>query len=301
MDTVITMKAHGDNALSALHDAADELYRLEALFSVTDPNSEIALLSSGGNTVSQETADLLKKASVISSDTLGAYDFTVAPLMNLWGWYQGEMAVPTERQIQETLSIVGWEKVKINGTQVVFTEENMGIDLGGIAKGYAADCLVKIMKKHGVESALLNLGGNICAVGTKPDKTPWIIGVDDPKNANAYLATIAVTDSSVVTSGSYQRFFMEDGSVWHHILDPETGYPADTELQLVTVVAKDHTLADGLSTALFVMGLEDAAAFWRSDTYTFDAVFVKNDGSIYITQGLEQNFSCQLDYEVIMH
>lgn len=300
MDTVITLKAYGKDVTVALNAAADEIYRLDRLFSVTDPQSDISILNAGGNTISQDTASLLSTAYTLSQSTDGAYDFTVAPLMRLWGWYSDTCSVPTDDSIKETLASIGWNHVRLNDLNVSFRKKGMELDLGGIAKGYAANSVANLLKENGVESALLNLGGNICLIGSKPDDSPWVIGIDDPNRPNSYLATVSVSDCSVVTSGSYIRNFTENGKQYHHILDPKTGYPVENDLTLVTVICKDNTLADGLSTALYVMGLEDAISFWKNGTYDFQAVFVKTDGSILITQELEANFSCQSDYEVIL-
>ena len=301
MDTVITLKAGGKNAETALDAATDEIYRLHRLFSITDSNSDIYRLNNGQSDVSQETAALVSEALAISAATDGAYDCTVSPLMRLWGWYDDNLQVPDAAAIQSALAHTGWQHVNVSPQSITFSNNHMAIDLGGIAKGYAADCVESVMRTHGVSSALINLGGNICVVGSKPDGKSWVIGIDDPDQSGAYLATVSVQDCSVVTSGTYQRFFQQDGKTWHHLLDPQTGYPVENGLRLVTVICEDNTLADGLSTALFVMGQSQATAFWRSGVYDFEAVFVADNGAIAITEGLEDRFSCDKDYEVIVH
>ena len=299
MDTVITLKAYGKDVSPVLNAAADEIYRLDRLFSITDPQSDISILNAGGETISKDTASLLYAAYELSQQTDGAYDFTIAPLMRLWGWYSDTCSVPTDEAIRKKIASIGWNHVQLNDLKVSFQKQGMELDLGGIAKGYTANSVAALLRENGVESALLNLGGNICVLGSKPDGSPWVIGIDDPEQSGAYLATVSVSDCSVVTSGTYQRFFEQDGQIWHHLLDPETGYPVKNGLRLVTVICKDNTLSDGLSTALFVMGQDEAATFWRSGVYDFEAVFVGDDGSISITEGLEKTFSCDRLYEVI--
>jgi len=301
MDTVVTVKVGGKHADEALAAATDEIYRLHRLFSITDPNSDISALNNGSTDVSEETVSLITSALDISAKTDGAFDCTISPAVAAWGWYDDTHSVPTPETLQNAMDCVGWEYVHTNHNMVTFEKDGMALDLGGIAKGYAAERVSQVLTEKGVTSALIDLGGNLCLIGKKPDRTLWVIGIDDPNNKSDYLATITVSDCSVVTSGSYQRNFEQDGKLWHHILDPKTGYPADNGLQLVTVVCADNTVADGLSTALFVMGKEAAIDFWQSGTFDFDAVFVNSDGSVSVTEGLQDNFSCKTDYEVITH
>lgn len=158
------------------------------------------------------------------------------------------------------------------------------LDFGGIAKGYAAEKCAKLLEAAGIEAALLSLGGNLQTVGTKPDGSAWAVGIADPENPTQAIATLTFTGSlALVTSGGYQRYFEEDGVRYHHILDPKTGYPARSGLASVTILAESGTLADALSTALFVMGLDAAAEFWRGSD-DFEAVFVTDGGKIYATQ-----------------
>ena len=163
-----------------------------------------------------------------------------------------------------------------------------------IAKGYTGDQLIRLFRENGVTSALINLGGNVQTVGTKPDGTPWRIGVQSPFG-EGYLGTIEAKDEAVITSGGYERYFEKDGQIFWHIIDPATGLPAKNGLLSVTVAGESGALCDGLSTALFVMGLEKAAAFWQSSG-GFDAVFVTDDGSVYITEGLAERFALSHDY-----
>ncbi|WP_368241678.1 FAD:protein FMN transferase, partial [Intestinimonas butyriciproducens] len=166
----------------------------------------------------------------------------------------------------------------------------MAVDLGAVAKGRAADLLVPLLTDSGVTSAILDLGGNLTALGTRPDGTPWRIGVKDPRNTETYFCILSLSDKTCSTSGSYERKFEVDGTTYHHILDPATGYPAESGLLSVTAVSSDGMLADGLSTACYVMGAEQSVRLWRAhglEGAGFDLVLVREDGSVWITEGVE--------------
>lgn len=297
MDTVITLEAYGDSA--ALDAAQAEILRLEQLFSIGESKSDVARLNAQGTlTLSPETAALLAEAQEISEATGGALDVTIGPVVRLWGWYDGVPTVPDAAELAAALALVDFERLRLEGLEATLELPGMAVDLGGIAKGFAAASAAKVLQDQGVTSALLNLGGNIRAVGAKPDGSPWIVGIADPQDPAGYCCTVEATDCAVVTSGDYQRYFTQDGQTYHHIFDPETGYPAETGLRSVTVLCENDTWADGLSTALFVLGLQDGTALWRSCPVDFEAVFLTDDG-ISITEGLEGQFHCQEDYEVI--
>ena len=283
MDTLMRVKVWGsDEAADAVQQ---EVYRLEKLLSVTENSSDVALLNCGGyKRISDETDELLHSALAISERTGGAFDPTVYPLVRLWGFTEATQRVPSQDELQAALSHVGIENVD---AQDGFAELKNGaqLDFGGIAKGYAAERCVSILQAAEVEAALLALGGNVQTVGSKPDGTPWAIGIADPAQPEQSLATLRFTGSlALVTSGGYQRYFEKDGVRYHHILDPKTGMPAQSGLASVTVLAQSGTLADALSTALFVMGLDEATEFWRASD-DFEAVFITDDGEIYATAG----------------
>ena len=283
MDTLMRVKVWGsDEAADAVQQ---EVYRLEKLLSVTENSSDVALLNCGGyKRISDETDELLHSALTISERTGGAFDPTVYPLVRLWGFTEATQRVPSQDELQAALSHIGIENVD---AQDGFAELKNGaqLDFGGIAKGYAAERCVSILQAAEVEAALLALGGNVQTVGSKPDGTPWAIGIADPTQPEQSLATLRFTGSlALVTSGGYQRYFEKDGVRYHHILDPKTGTPAQSGLASVTVLAQSGTLADALSTALFVMGLDEATEFWRASD-DFEAVFITDDGEIYATAG----------------
>ena len=159
-----------------------------------------------------------------------------------------------------------------------------------MAKGYASDKLAELLKKKGVKSAWLSLGGNVCAIGTKPDGSPWRIAVQNPADENDYVGVVEISDACAVTSGGYQRYFEENGKKYHHIIDPATGKPAESGLTSVTIICKDGTKADALSTALYVMGLDDALAYWKTQD-DFEVIFVTEAGEVVATEGLKDSFT----------
>ena len=205
--------------------------------------------------------------------------------MRLWGFTGQTQRVPTQSDLDEALKSVGTDRIDFSD-EGVSLHGDAEIDLGGIAKGYAAERCVALLEQNGATAALLSLGGNVQTYGTKPDGSAWRIGIADPSSPAQSIATLTVHGTkALVTSGGYQRYFEADGVTYHHILDPETGCPAQSGLASVTVIADSGTMADAYSTALFVMGLERATDFWRREQ-SFEAVFVTTDGAIYATDGV---------------
>ena len=297
MDTVMTLELYGDKA--ALEAAKEEILRLDSLFSIGKAESDISRLNSDGEAeIAPETAEILTCGMAISQATGGALELTIAPLVDCWGWYEGATAVPDADALSRALSLVDGSGLTLEGNQASLSRTGMAVDLGCIAKGYSASHVAQMLSELGISSALINLGGNVQALGTKPDGTKWVVGIADASDPAEYLAALPVSDCAVVTSGDYQRYFEEDGRRYHHILNPKTGYPTDNGPHSVTVVCADGTLADGLSTALFVMGLSQAEAFWRSGVYEFEAVFQTDDG-LYVTAGLADSIQTSAEFEVI--
>ncbi len=283
MDTLMTLRVWGDDTL--VSDAVSEINRLDALLSVTNENSEIFALNRDGEAeLSADTYDLLVKAIAVSRRTDGAFDPTVYPLVVAWGFTKDEQHVPTQEALDAARSLVGYERL-LNRLDVTCVSFDGRIDLGGIAKGYTAQRIVDFLRSKGVETAFLSLGGNVQTLGSKPDGEAWVVGIADPDRPSQAIGCLRFSGSlALVTSGGYQRYFDENGVRYHHILDPKTGYPADSGLASVTVLAHDGALADGLSTALFVMGMEKATALWR-ESDDFEAVFLTEDGGIFVTEG----------------
>ena len=209
--------------------------------------------------------------------------------------------VPSQEEINQALTFVDASKIHFDEKtgEVSFDTDGMKIDFGGIAKGYTSSRMMDILREQGIESALVNLGGNVQALGTKPDGSKWRVGVQDPGDASGLLGILEIEDLAVITSGGYERYFEENGQIYHHIIDPRTGFPADTGLTSVTIVSPDGTLADGLSTFLYIAGEEQAEAYWRAHTDEFDMILAKEDGTLLVTEGIEDAFSTEYDYEVI--
>ncbi len=293
MDTVMELTVYGDEEL--LGEAQALIADTEARLSVTREDSEISKLNkTGSGTLSGGTAALLSRALEICALTEGALDITVYPAVRAWGFTTGEYRVPGEDELSALLKKIDYAAVKLAGDTATLPEGVL-VDLGSVAKGRLGDDLAAFLTENGVTSALLNLGGNVRTVGAKPDGSPWRVGVRDPFG-ESYLGILEVRDVSVVTSGGYERYFEEGGEVYWHILDPATARPAKSGLVSATVVGADGTLCDGLSTAVFVMGLDRAVELWKAMT-GFDLVLVTEGGEVYITDGLEGSFTLSGDYK----
>lgn len=294
MDTAMDFTVYGDAAL--LDEAETLIGSLEEQVSVTDEHSDIyAIDHTGSGSLSGNAAELMVQALELCRRTGGALDISVYPIVRAWGFTTGSYQVPDEETIQSLLPLVDYTQIQYDAaTGVVTLPEGMEIDLGSVAKGYAGQLAAQILREHGVQSALLNLGGNVQTVGAKPDGSPWQIGIKDPQGEDAMMV-LSVEDQAVVTSGGYERYFEQDGQTHWHIMDPSTGHPADSGLLSVTIVGKQGIICDGLSTSLFVMGLEKAADLW-AQSCDFEAVFVTASGEVYITEGLQDRFALTEQY-----
>lgn len=291
MNTYVTVTAYGNDTEAALSSAEEKIRSLESLWSVTDENSEIyAVNHSGGNPVevSDETAQLLDFSLQMNERTNGAFDISLYPVLTAWGFTTEEYRVPDDDEITQLLERTGVEKISLDG-QTVHVPDDMQIDLGAIGKGYAGDLVAEDLKQNGVKSALIDLGGNIQTVGTKPGGESWSIGIRNPFGEGNF-GVLEIGECAVVTSGGYERYFVEDGNTYWHILDPETGKPAQSGIISVLVIGAEGRLCDALSTSLFVMGLDRAANLWRNSD-DFEMIIVTSDGGIYVTEGIEDDFT----------
>jgi len=297
MDTYMTFTAYGTDAEPAILAAEDKIREMEELWSVTDKNSDVyAVNHSSGQTVTVDwkTAELLSYALDMAEETNGALEPTIYPVLTAWGFTTGENRVPAETELAELLEKVGYDKVELNNDQIQMEPGGM-IDLGAVGKGYAGDEAAQILRERGITAALLDIGGNIQAIGTKPDGSDWRVGLKDPFSGGV-LGIIQVSDVAVVTSGNYERFFIgEDGKVYGHIIDPATGHPVENGIASVSVIASEGKLCDALSTALFVMGLENAQDYWRQRR-NFEMILIMEDGDIYLTEGIRDSFSLNSEY-----
>ena len=246
----------------------------------------------------------MNAAETYRRETGGAFDITVAPVVSAWGFAGGEeYRVPSQAELDRLLELVDGSAVKLEDGTVTLGP-GQAIDLGGVAKGYAADKIVGVLRGHDVPRANISLGGNVLAWGDRPGGTPWRVGIQDPARPgeqDALAGVVELTDAFAVTSGGYQRYFEEGGKRYHHIIDPATGCPADSGLTSVTVVAGigegyPGTMCDALSTALFVMGEEKALDFWRTWEGTpFELILVTEDGRVVVTEGLADRFTLDED------
>ena len=306
MDTYMSVSATGEKAKEAVDASLEEIQRLDALWSVGDEDSVVSRLNRHESVeLDEDTAGLLERALEISSDTDRAFDITIYPLMEEWGFTTGDFKVPAPERLEELLEHVDAGRLEFSSKEAFNLPKDMQIDFGGIAKGYASDRIMEIFEEYGITSGLVSLGGNVETFHTKADGSAWRVGIQNPDNTIPGLAAaqlvgiVQAADQAVITSGGYERYFEEDGITYHHILDPETGMPADSGLISVTIVSPDGCLADGLSTALFVMGREKALSYWDQHRDSFDAILVEADGSITVTAGLEGSFSSELEFEVV--
>ena len=208
--------------------------------------------------------------------------------------------MPSKNEISKLLKDVDSSKIIFDEKSGnIKLKENMKIDLGGIAKGYTSSRVMQIFKEHGVTSGLVSLGGNVQALGTKTDGTAWQIAIENPDKSSDYIGVVSVKYKAVITSGGYERYFEKNGKRYHHILNPKTGKPADSGLISVSIISSDGTLSDGLSTSLFIMGKQKGIKYWQKNKDKFDVVWLENDGTVTITDGIEDVFSSDFKYSVV--
>lgn len=301
MDTAMEITAYGDKSDEAIESAQKEIYRLENILSAGDKNTQVGKINEVGKGVYGKEVDyLIDRAREIQEDTDGAFNIMIYPLMEKWGFTSDKYKVPSNKEISKLLKLTNINYVEDYKNKITFKKNGMKMDFGGIAKGYASSQVMSIFDKYKIESGLINLGGNVHAKGRKPDGSKWKIGIKDPKDQQSYIGVVEVENMAVITSGGYERYFEKNGKKYHHILNPKTGKPAEESLASITIVSEDGTLADGLSTALFVMGKEKAIKYWRENKDNFDFIMVDENGKLVITEGLENSFSTEnKDYEIV--
>lgn len=278
LDTIIQVTAYGVGKSEAVRAAVSRIEEIDATFSAYREGSEIDKINSAPAgtpvQVSEEVYGLIRRANHFSELTGGAFDITVKPLVDLWGIGTDHARVPAPEEIQNTLAAVGYQYVELDDAAraVTLRKNGMGLDLGAIAKGYASDEAVRVLKEHGVKNAYLDLGGNIATIGGKPQalgeiltgkglRRNFTVGIQNPDGARGEIAEtveMPLSGGVVVTSGDYERFFEQDGVRYHHILDPRTGYPARSGLRSATVVRENGAEADALATSVFILGREGA-------------------------------------------
>jgi thiamine biosynthesis lipoprotein len=238
--------------------------------------------------LSPETEIVLEKALYYAKLTGGKFDPTVGALVDLWGIGTENARVPDQIEIEAALDSIGYQYLTIDDNhQAEIKKAGVKIDLGGIAKGFAADQVKKIVEKHNVKSAFVNLGGNVLVIGSKADGSKWRIGIQDPrKDRGNVMAIIETTDQTIVTSGNYERYFIKDGKLYHHILDPATGYPAESHLLSASIVSNSSFDADALSTAVYIMGVKAGLKFIEN-LPGVEAMFITDELNVYLSSGLK--------------
>lgn len=280
-DTIIKISAQGKNAKNAVNASFEAIKTYEKLFSVYDENSEVTSLNKNKKgALSGDVSTLIKNAYTYSEATDGYFDITVKPLIDLWNIKEGSF-VPTDDEINKTLASVNYKNVVLNGNNAELIND-ASIDLGGIAKGYCCDKVFEIMKQHDIKEAVIDMGGNIYVLGDREFK----IGIQDPDGERGdYFGICHAKNTSVVTSGAYERYFIKDGKMYHHILNPFNGKCADSGIKSVTIVGTISEKCDAYSTAVYTMGVEKGieALSKQSD---LDYIIVDNENNVYISENI---------------
>lgn len=291
LDTVVSVTVYDEAHTGTIDECLKLCADYEKLFSRTDPESELFKLNAAGSmSVSDELLELIKTALHYCEISGGRFDITMGAVSDMYGFSSESPALPPADRIAEAMSHTGYEKIVIEGNTVALTDPEAVIDLGAIAKGYIADRLAELLTERGVESAIIDLGGNILCVGSKPDGSEYNVGIQYPYlSSNTVITNARLSNMSVVTSGVYQRYFESGGETYHHILDTETGYSLNNGLISVSIISEKSVNCDGLSTTVFAMGLEDGMELIDSLDGVW-AVFVTEDMSVHYSEGFEAEF-----------
>ncbi len=308
MDTVVTLRLAGTDVDAAVVKKAQaEAQRLastlESALSYHSETSELYALNQNVHLFmngSEPLLSVLETSIQITELTNGAYDPTIGTLTRLWNIGSGG-PVPSPEAIAEAMEHMGTHKLTIEGTSVTKQDTALQLDFGGVGKGYALQEILSAMAQTEIPYGIVSMGSSVGVFGQKPDGTPYQIGIKDPKNPDTVVGYMYIPSGFVSVSGDYERYFRQDGKVYHHILDPKTGYPADTGLSSVAVYTQNGASADALSTALFVMGTAEGLALYESGQVAFEAAFITKDGRIVLTPGLTEDGRFQLtskDYTI---
>lgn len=240
--------------------------------------------------ISEDLASLLSQGLSITRESDGAFDIAIAPLTSLWDFTAEDPKVPDDAAIQKALPLCSSDGVTIDGQDITLPSDDIQFDVGAIAKGYIADRMKDLLVKKGVKSAIINLGGNVLCIGSKPDGTPFKVGIQKPfADCNETEAVMDITGKSVVSSGIYERCFKQGGKLYHHILNPQTGYPYDNGLISVTIISDQSVDGDALSTTCFALGLEDGLKF--AEKKGVQAVFITEDYELHYTDGFQDEIN----------
>lgn len=298
MDTIMTLTAYGDKRDAGLAAAKSVIQSMDGIL---DPELETSITyainhAEGKNvSITGQMAKMLSCAQEVYKRSDGAFDPSLYPLIKLWGFVDSRYYVPTMTEISEALGKRAFGQMALtsfpsSGSYAVCFPAGTEISFASIAKGCAAENAVSAMRQAGVTSGIISLGGNVQTLGQKPDGSDWTIAIQDPNNTSSYLGVLNVGETAVVTSGGYQRFFTSNGKTYQHILNPKTGMPVTNSLLSVTIVCQDGTMADCLSTAMYILGVNNALNYWRAHD-GFEMVMVTNDNQVICTSGLIEEFT----------
>lgn len=291
-----TIYAQDSSSLDEVNNLIDKRLRdLENQISIRVNDSEVTMFNrnhspNGNYDLSHNIYSYLEKEMEICEETDGAFNPCIRPLTGLWGIEEGNTNIPSEKEIKSTLEYINPDNMKLTKNGVICSEDYMLIDFGAVGKGIACDEVRTVLNESGVQGAVVSIGGSICVYGDKGDGKLWHIGIQDPRAADGEVLGIVDVPGTVTvsTSGDYEKYFEADGVRYHHILDPKTGYPADSGLISVTVISDSGFMSDALSTACFVLGLEKGMEY--ANKKEVDAIFVTEDKEVYITEGLKKKF-----------
>lgn len=291
LDTVVEITIYDDNSKKIIDELFDKIEDMENKYSRYVEGSEISEINSNPGTfvsVSEDTFELVEHCLYFSAISDGLFDISIGPLVDLWDINGENPKVPSRSEIDEAKNKINYRNIAVDReNRAVSVTDGMSIDPGAVAKGFITDRLVAVLRERKINSALLNLGGNLYMLGTKPDGSSWTIGIRDPYGLQGdYIATVSLKDMSIVTSGIYERYFEADGKRYHHILNPKTGYPEDNELASVSIISPSSTLCDGLSTTCFLLGLNDGMELIESLDNT-EAIMITRDKKVYLSSGIK--------------
>lgn len=289
-----------------LDKATNMMIDLEKRLNFYDSSSEISQINKYAGhkfvKVSFETFELIKQSIKFSQKTDGLFDISVAPLVSAWKINSKNPNILKKEEAKKIASIVNYKDILLddNNLSIMLKHENQKIDLGAIAKGYIADKIINLYKENNITSAVINIGGNVKVLGRKENKSLWKVGIYEPvKHSQYIIGALELENMSAVTSGGYERAFLSEGKVYHHILDPHTGYPADTDLKSITIVSKESILGDAFSTPLFMMGKYMACDFMKFNNLS--GVMISKDDEIIITKDLLHKFNLFCDKKVLSY
>jgi len=297
LGTFIGLNLWGRDVEAAIEETVTKLSEIDDKMSAYKKDSEISkinlLAGQGFCQVSKDTFTVIKKSMEFSQLTKGAFDATIRPIVQLWGIGTDTARIPTEEEITKTLQLVNWHDIELDEAMcsIGLKHPMQTIDLGGIAKGFAADVVKEIFEKHEVSRAIINLGGNIFVLGTKDDGSLWNVGIQHPLfERDTAIGLLSTTNTSIVTSGGYERFLEKDGKIYHHIIDPKTGKPSDAGLMSTTIISNTSIEGDALATSVYIMGLTKGRKLIES-LPGVEAIFVMENREVVVTTGLENNFA----------